>query len=127
MGTNPAPGFQKYPNHKIELGDGSAFVRISHGGQVIAESRNAILLHEGSYPPRHYIPEADIKMAALSPTAHVTHCPFKGDAAYWTLTLGDTVLENVAWAYPDPFDEMMRLKGHIAFDTDRLDQIETDG
>ncbi len=121
-GTNPAPGFLKHPRHSITLSEPDTPVRLSHAGTVIAESATAILLLEGRCPPRHYIPIADIRMDLLTPSDLVTHCPFKGDARYWSLTVDGQTLENVAWSYDAPFDEMLALQGHIAFDTAQLDQ-----
>ncbi len=124
MGANPAPGFKSHPNHTITLSDGTARVRLIHKGTVIADTQNAIILKEGTYPERHYIPKADIAMDRLTATDRSTHCPFKGDARYWSVTVDGETVDNVAWAYDAPFDEMARLADHIAFDTDRLDSVE---
>ncbi|MGF1455352.1 MAG: DUF427 domain-containing protein [Alphaproteobacteria bacterium] len=124
MGSNPAPGFKARPDHRITLGDGTARVRLTHRGAVIADTKNAIILNEASYPPRYYIPQADVAMDRMAGTDRKTHCPFKGDARYWSLTVDGETLDNVAWAYDQPFDEMAALAGHIAFDTDRVDLID---
>lgn len=127
MADNPAPGFKTHPNHRITLDNGRTQLRLSHKGTVIAQTDAAIALQENRYPVRYYIPQTDINMTLLTPTDRATHCPFKGDARYWTLSVDGDSVENIAWAYDAPFDEMVRLEGRIAFDTDRLDTVEIRG
>ena len=84
-------------------------------GETLAESEQALVLRERGYPPRVYFPQADVRMDLLSPSAHKTHCPFKGDAAYWTLAAKGKTLENLAWAYPDPIAAVAQIAGHLSF------------
>lgn len=125
---NPAPGFKKYPGHQVTTRPSDARVRITLRGEVIADSRDAVELHE-SYgqgkktvaPVVYYIPRKDVKMDRLERTAHSTHCPFKGDASYFSFKGG---AENVVWSYEQPYDEMAAIKGHLAFYPDKVDSIE---
>jgi uncharacterized protein (DUF427 family) len=64
-----------------------------------------------------YVPEADVDLSQLVTIDHRTHCPYKGDADHWRLTNGT---EPVAWTYRDPYPQVARLKGHIAFYQDRV-------
>jgi uncharacterized protein (DUF427 family) len=84
-------------------------------GETLAESDNALVLLENGYTPRIYFPQADVRMDLLNRTDTKTHCPFKGDAAYWTLSAGGKTLENAAWAYLDPLPEITIIAGHISF------------
>jgi len=126
---NPAPGFKKYPQHQVEARPSSARVRVLSKGQVIADTREAVELHE-SYgegkktvaPVVYYIPRKDVRMDRLERTAHSTHCPFKGDASYFSLKGG---AENAVWSYEQPYDEMAALKDRLAFYPDKVDSIET--
>ncbi len=61
-------------------------------------------------------------MERLVPTTHRTHCPFKGDASYFTLSNGRTS-ENAAWSYEQPYDEVSVIKERLAFYPDRVDSI----
>lgn len=117
---NPAPGFVNHPSHKVSLSTERKHVVLGFGGEIIADSRNALVVAEGEYPPRYYIPKADIRMDLLEPTDNETHCPFKGDARYWTIKAGEHVLENGAWAYEDPFDETSGLAGLVSFYTENM-------
>ncbi|MEO0938440.1 MAG: DUF427 domain-containing protein [Pseudomonadota bacterium] len=85
------------------------------GGAVIAESAAALELSEGDYPSVIYFPRADIAMAFLDATDHSTHCPHKGDASYFSVVTKSTTLENAAWSYENPKEDVARIKDHVAF------------
>jgi uncharacterized protein (DUF427 family) len=96
------------------------------GGAVLGESVNALELVEGDYPPVIYFPRGDIAMAFLDATDHSTHCPHKGDASYYSVVTKSTTLENVAWSYENPKEEVARIKDHLAFysnDTVTVEQL----
>ena len=75
-------------------------IRVEQDGTWIADTVRAIVLHEGTLPPVYYIPIEDGREAYLKKTETQTHCPFKGDACYWTVKVGEHVAENAAWSYP---------------------------
>jgi uncharacterized protein (DUF427 family) len=112
MSTNSAPGFKTHPQHHIKIDTTSQRVRVRAGGAVIADTRDALEMKEGSYPAVYYIPRKDVKMDRLARTSHSTHCPFKGDASYFSLKGGP---ENAVWSYETPYDEMTAIKGYLAF------------
>lgn len=123
---NPAPGFREYPDHRVEIGPSRARVRVTWRGEVIAESARAIEMREGQSKSRispvvYYLPREDVRMERFARTTHSTHCPFKGDASYYSLKDGP---ENAAWSYENPYDEMAAIKDHLAFYPDRVDAIE---
>ena len=99
-------------------------VKVVFNGVIVAESRRALFLHEGRYAPIHYIPSTDVRMEHLSHTAHHSHCPHKGDASYWTLTVGGLSAENAVWSYASPLEAVAAIKGHLAFYADKVDAIE---
>ena len=90
-------------------------LRAVFGGAVIAESEAVLVLEETGCPPRIYFPPQDLRREFLERTGHTSHCPWKGDAAYWTLTVGGKTLENAAWAYPAPLAELAAIKDHVSF------------
>jgi uncharacterized protein (DUF427 family) len=75
-------------------------------------------------PPVQYIPRADVDMTRLTRTSLSTHCPYKGDAAYWSIETGERTVANAVWSYESPYDEVGEIKGHLAFYADRVDAIE---
>jgi uncharacterized protein (DUF427 family) len=94
------------------------------GGQVIADSTRALVMRARGTPPDQYIPREDVDMSALTRTSHVTHCPYKGDASYWTIHSGDRVIENAVWSYESPYQRVAQIEGYLAFYKDRVDAIE---
>jgi uncharacterized protein (DUF427 family) len=121
--VNPAPGFRKYPKHRVSTRPAGKRVQVRFQGEVIADSVDAVAMEEtleGSVvaPLLYYFPRKDVKMDLLVRTDHRTHCPFKGDAAYFSLKDGP---ENAVWSYEQPYDEMLAIKGHVSFYPDKVD------
>ena len=115
---NSAPGYKKYPDHRIETKPAKERVRVTFNGEVIADTRDAVRMEEGNYPAVFYFPRKDVKMERLMRSSHRTHCPFKGDAAYFSLVNGP---ENAVWSYEQPYDEMSVIKERLAFYPDKVD------
>lgn len=84
-------------------------------GAVIAESKAALELSEPGCDDVIYFPREDVAMAFLDDSPHSTHCPHKGDASYFSIASKNRTLENSAWSYEAPKDEVARIKDHIAF------------
>ncbi|MBC7133244.1 MAG: DUF427 domain-containing protein [Roseovarius sp.] len=101
------------PRITIRKAEGSWSVRA--GGAVLAESRNALELTEGDYPFVIYFPREDIAMAFLEESEQTSHCPFKGDARFFSIVTKSQTLTNAAWSYENPRPEVAEIKDHIAF------------
>jgi len=95
-------------------------------GETIADTQKALLVHETGHGPAWYFPAEDVHVGTLSKTDHSTHCPRKGDATYWTITVGSETLENAAWSYETPFAQVSTLVEYISFYTDRVDVTSDD-
>jgi uncharacterized protein (DUF427 family) len=117
---NSAPGFKKHPRSHIVTRRAGMRVRVTVNGEAIADSREAIELKEGNYPVAYYLPRQDVRMERLERTSHTTHCPFKGDASYYSIVNGP---ENAVWSYERPYDEMADIKRLLAFYPDKVDSI----
>jgi uncharacterized protein (DUF427 family) len=109
------------PAHVLFLDPSDRRVRVMFAGEVVADSRRAKLLHETGLLPVWYIPMDDVRMDLLEPTDQHSHCPFKGDASYWTVRVGAKVAENAVWGYPEPLESTPPIAGHVAFYQDRMD------
>ncbi len=96
-------------------------IRVVVGGRVIADSRRALLLHESGHQPVYYFPPEDVPADALDPSDRRTHCPKKGEASYYTIRAGDSVVDAGAWYYPEPIAGAPAIKGLIAFYWNRMD------
>jgi len=105
------------PDHPITVEPTGEHVVVRAGGVVVAESDRALTLAEAGYPPVQYVPIEDVDPGVLRPTDTSTHCPYKGDASYWTVSLdgdrGDLV--DAVWGYPHPHDAVAAIAGHVAF------------
>jgi uncharacterized protein (DUF427 family) len=112
------------PDHPITIAPAKERVRVSFGGKVIADTARALTSREAGYKPVHYIPRQDADMALLQRTAHASHCPYKGDASYFTLVVEGRRSENAAWSYKQPFPAMAEIKEYLAFYPGRVDKIE---
>ena len=108
------------PDHPITVTPTEGRVVVKAAGRVIADTRDALTLKEANYPPVQYIPRHDTDMSALTRTAHSTHCPYKGDASYYSLPSA----ENAVWSYEQPHPAMAAIKDRLAFYPDRVDSIE---
>jgi len=114
------------PDHPIAIASTSERVRISFNGRVVADTRRALVLREASYKPVFYIPREDAQMTLFERTSHSTHCPYKGDAAYYSIRVGERVAENAIWSYETPFPATAGIAGRLAFYPSRVDAIEVE-
>jgi uncharacterized protein (DUF427 family) len=122
MGANSAPGWKQYPRHRITVRPAGVHVQVKLKGELIADTRDAVRLDEDGYHAVYYIPRKDVKMERLARSDHRSTCPFKGEAAYYSLAGGP---ENAVWSYERPYDEMAAIKDLLAFYTDKVDLITT--
>ena len=126
--ANPAPGYQKKPEHRVDLLPETRRVRVTFAGQIVADTNAAVRCEETGHEPVHYIPEQDMRLELMRPTDHKTYCPFKGDCSYWTIDVekggNRQQSENAVWGYRAPYDEAKDLAGHYAFYKSRVDAIE---
>jgi uncharacterized protein (DUF427 family) len=112
------------PDHPISIAPNPKRVRVTLNGKTIADSARALTLQESSYPPVHYIPREDADMTLLERTARSTHCPYKGDASYFTIDAGGARADNAVWSYETPFPAMAQIAGYLAFYPNRVEKIE---
>jgi uncharacterized protein (DUF427 family) len=115
---NPAPGFKRRPDYRIVTKPAGRRVQVRLDGEVVADTKDAIRMEEGTYPAVYYFPRGDVKMDRLERTTHNTHCPFKGDASYYSFRDG---AQNAVWSYEAPYDEMQSITGLLAFYPDKVE------
>jgi uncharacterized protein (DUF427 family) len=111
-------------DHPITIEPSAGRVRVLAGGKVVADSRNALTLRESDYAPVQYIPRGDVDLTLLARTDNATYCPYKGDAAYYSIAVGGERAVNAVWTYEAPYDAVATIKDHLAFYPDRVDTIE---
>jgi len=103
------------PDHPITLDSAPGRVQALYAGHVIADSADVILLREADYPAVAYFPRSDVDMAYMARTDHSTHCPYKGEASYYTLNMDGRLSENAVWSYEDPYPAMAAIRDRLAF------------
>jgi len=96
-------------------------IRAEINGVAIADSDRALVMQETRLSPVYYFPQADVRMDLLAREELRTHCPFKGDASYWSIKIGEQVAENAVWSYEDPYDEARSVRDYVAFDWAAVD------
>jgi uncharacterized protein (DUF427 family) len=101
--------------HNIEVIPGSDQVVVRVNDTIVATSSRPLVLTETGSPTRYYLPADDVKMDLLTPSATTSHCPFKGDAVYWSVDTGDGLAEDAVWSYPEPFASVEEITGRLAF------------
>jgi uncharacterized protein (DUF427 family) len=101
--------------HTLYFEDSPRRVRVMFNGEPVADSKRAKLMHETDHLPVYYFPKEDVRMELLEESDHTTHCPFKGEASYWSVKVGDEVSENAVWGYPEPIDSCPPIAGYVAF------------
>jgi uncharacterized protein (DUF427 family) len=120
LNTNSGPGYASHPEHTVRVAPFNGRVVVeSIDGQLLADTRHALELKEAGYPSVYYVPRSDANMDFLQRTTHATHCPFKGDASYFSIA-GQPAGENAVWSYEHPFDEVASIRGALAFYPNRV-------
>ena len=112
------------PDHPITIGHKAGRIVVKVAGHVVADTTDALMLREASYPAVPYIPRKDVDMALLQRTAHTTYCPFKGDCSYYSIPAGGARSVNAVWTYEAPYAAVEAIKDYVAFYPDRVDAIE---
>ena len=124
--TNTTAKTIKIPglDHPITIERNLKRVRVSIGGRVVADSRDALTLREAGYAAVQYIPRKDVDTTLLERSAQATYCPYKGDCAYFSIPSGGERAVNAVWTYEAPYDAVAAIKNYLAFFPDRVDAIE---
>ena len=103
------------PDHPITVTPAATRMRVKIHDHVIADSAEVLMLKESTYPEVAYFPRADVEMGFMAKTDRSTHCPYKGDASYFTLHIDGDIRENAVWSYEDPYPAMTEIKDRLAF------------
>ncbi|MBN9244824.1 MAG: DUF427 domain-containing protein [Mesorhizobium sp.] len=118
--AGPSPGLKRNPLHRITVEPFDGVVTVRFSSAVLASSRNVKVLKESGHPEVLYIPFEDVYFDMLHRSQTSTHCPFKGDASYWSVTAAGEAKPDVMWAYEHPYEEMLSIRNHGAFYPDKV-------
>ena len=112
------------PDHPILIGPAPHRIRVTFAGRIVAESGEALVLTEASYPPVYYLPPQHVDFAVLERSSHRTRCPYKGEASYYSIRVEDRMAADAVWCYEHPLDVVSGIAGHLAFYSERVDRVE---
>ena len=112
------------PYVRIDALPSSRHVRVVLQGEVIADSRRPVLLAETGLVPRYYLPRVDVRMDLLTPTDTVSHCPYKGTASYWKVSVDSAEVTDAIWGYDSPLPEAARVAGFVCFWPEKSADLE---
>ena len=110
--------------HAITIEKNPNRISVTFNGTIVADTKQALILKEGPLPPVNYIPREDVQMSCLERTDHSTHCPFKGDASYFSVSVNGKTAENAVWTYEAPIDSVARIKDYVVFYPEKMDAIK---
>jgi uncharacterized protein (DUF427 family) len=108
-------------HHPITIEPAAERVTVRIGDTVVADTTSALSLREANYPPVYYVPLADVDQALLKRTDTSTHCPFKGDAAYYSIVTAEGEITDAIWTYEAPYPAVEAIKSHVAFYPNRVE------
>jgi uncharacterized protein (DUF427 family) len=107
--------------HGIQLRDEPRHIEIAVDGVTLASTDRAVALEETGLPLRFYVPRDDVRMEHLEATTTETVCPFKGQASYWTVRVGDAERRDLAWSYEQPIEGVEKIAGLVCFYAEHTD------
>ncbi|MFB7721136.1 DUF427 domain-containing protein [Nocardia sp. NPDC056100] len=122
----PIYGHPRDPFHRVDILSSSRHIRVEIAGQTVAESRNPRILFETGLPARYYLPLTDIRLDLLEDSDTTTLCPYKGNAEYWSVQLGEDIYRDIVWIYRTPTAESQKIAGFASFYNEKVD-IWVDG
>jgi len=109
------------PAHRLLFEPDARRLRAYVGDHLVFDTTGAHLMHETGIRPVAYVPLDDFDASILERTATTTYCPFKGDATYWSIRVGEDLREDAVWSYEDPIDSALWLKGFAALYFNKAD------
>ena len=126
-GFNPAPGFAQNGKYGLEITQSSSLHQLIVNEAVIAASDRAITVREQNLFDVLYIPKSDILVPLTRMKGQSSYCPFKGQATYWRFAANGKDCDKAAWSYETPYDEILPIRGHVAFYMEHIDCYWVDG
>ncbi len=116
------PVLEPTTEHPITINPTGARVVVRINGDVVADTHDALQLQESTYPAVQYIPLKDVVQELIARTDTSTYCPYKGEAAYYSVktVAGDTV-DDAIWTYDEPYPAVAAIAGHVAFYPDKAE------
>lgn len=107
------------PYHRVDCRPTSRTLRVEVAGVALVDTADTVILFETSLEPRLYVAPEHVRTDLLQSSTTSSYCNYKGYATYWSAIVGDTVVADVAWSYPNPPPESLPIAGFFSFDMTR--------
>jgi uncharacterized protein (DUF427 family) len=115
------------PYKRIDCIKSTRHIKVTLGGEVVADTHNPIILFETGLRPRYYLPKIDVRTDLLRSSDTHTVCPYKGTASYYSVEINGKTFEDAAWYYPQALPESMPIAGgYVAFYDEKMDSVEVE-
>ncbi len=111
------------PYHRVDCRPTQRALRASIADTVLVDSADTMIVFETALAPRLYVHPAQVHTDVLRRSDTTSYCNYKGFATYWSATVGDTDIDDVAWSYEDPLPESLPIRGYLTFDETRVDVL----
>jgi uncharacterized protein (DUF427 family) len=111
------------PYHRVDCRPTKRRLRVAVAGTTLVDTDDTVIVFETALEPRLYVDPALVRTGVLRQSDTSTYCNYKGRATYWSAAIGDAVVEDVAWSYPDPPPESLPIKGFLSFDAVRAEVV----
>jgi uncharacterized protein (DUF427 family) len=111
------------PYHRVDCRPTNRALRVTVAGEPLVDTTETVIVFETSLDPRLYVDPPQVRTDLLRPSQTSSYCNYKGYATYWSAVVGDTMVEDVAWSYPDPPPETLPIKGFFSFDATRAEVL----
>ncbi|MCQ8184125.1 DUF427 domain-containing protein [Parvularcula maris] len=125
----PGPGQESvwdYPRPP-EVREAEAPLKVVFGGEVVAETSRGLKVVETAGAPVYHFPPEDVRKELLTPSPGSTFCEWKGEAAYFDLTVNGQTAKRAVYCYPDPLDDLgqgfSRIAGWYVFYAGAMDEV----
>jgi len=111
------------PYHRVDCRPTSRHLCVTAAGTTLVETDDTVIVFETALEPRLYVDPSQVRTDLLRQSNTSSYCNYKGPATYWSAVVGDAIVEDVAWSYPDPLPESSPIKGFFSFDAARADVV----
>lgn len=111
------------PYHRVDCRPTRRRLCVTAAGVTLVDTDDTVIVFETALEPRLYVDPTHVRTDVLRQSNTSTYCNYKGPATYWSAIVDDTVIDDVAWSYPDPLPESSPIKGFLSFDAGRADVV----
>lgn len=111
------------PYHRVDCRPTQRRLHVEVAGTTLVDTTDTVILFETSLAPKLYVDPGLVRTDLLRRTETTSYCNYKGVATYWAAVIGDVVVPDVAWSYPDPLPESTQITGFLSFDATKVDVL----